>query len=465
MDKYILDSQIKEFKIKLLMSDGQAFEDLFYSIMSTFNTDFRKVKAFGRQGDDKNDGFIPSKGEYYQCYGPENITKSSTEKYSIKKLKEDFNGLLLKWNNEWKINSFYYVINDKYKGTPHSIFTELAKLKDVYSEIKFDNLDSKGLEEIFINELDRNQRQNIVGITTMEVILEMNNKINKIQSAINDDNLGWSNVINKIIQERIDKLEKLRLKNWYYSDNSYFVKKQYISELLNLLSRQDVIEKDFLDFLKGKYTSMHSLWREYFKNEKDIINRLISNIDLNEIDIFTNMGLDYQTYIDDCIGNIIKMFNEVVEINNKTFISTSLNTIEKKFDKVNKVINYDSGKKNQKLNELLKGIIELNNCRYLTILKEKNDVIEINPDIKKYFESGPFLILNGDVINGDEIIKYLTSIFESITEDGRELFYPDIKTNHIVFLGNFLDSNNKLEIEKLQKRSNIAVYYFRENIN
>lgn len=460
MDNYILDMQMREFKLKLFMSDGQVFEDLFCELMSAFNSDFRKVKAFGRQGDEKNDGFIPSKGEYYQCYGPEDISKESTEKYAIKKLKEDFAKLLEKWNGRWKINNFSYVINDKYKGTPPSVLDELATLKNEYSEILFGILDSKGLENIFISKLNKMQRRQIVGINPAEVILEMN--IPNIIQPINDlDILGWFKVINNNIEAKIIKLTKLRIENWYYIENSHSIRDQYIEELINLLSEQEKMKKIFLEFLKERYTSMFYLWSKYFKDEKEIVSRLIHNMQLDEFVIFEVTGFDYQSFVDESITDIIKMFNEVVKINNDTFGLASLNTIQQSYDKVNKVIGYNKDQKNQ-INEVVRSIVESQNCDSVTIFRNSKKGFELDLDIQKFFKSCPCTIFNGDIVMGNQIVKILISRFESITEDATKLFSPHVRTHHIIFLEEFLNNNDKLEIKKLQKRSNVAVYYFEE---
>jgi hypothetical protein len=71
----------------------------------------------------KNDGYIKSKGIYYQVYGPENIGKSIS--YAKGKLKADFYGLLERWN---PVNAFYFIINDKRQGVPPELEKEINRL-------------------------------------------------------------------------------------------------------------------------------------------------------------------------------------------------------------------------------------------------------------------------------------------------------------------------------------------------
>ena len=49
-DKYIARIQ---FKLKVLQSKGQTFEDFFVSVMTKADKDFQPVKAYGNIGDQK----------------------------------------------------------------------------------------------------------------------------------------------------------------------------------------------------------------------------------------------------------------------------------------------------------------------------------------------------------------------------------------------------------------------------
>jgi len=101
----------KFFKLKIHEANGQAFEDLFTAIMSYTETDFRAITPWGNIGDRKNDGYIKSKGIFFQVFSPKEITKTYPK--VVKKLEEDFEGLI----NQWApVNEFYFVVNDKYQG-------------------------------------------------------------------------------------------------------------------------------------------------------------------------------------------------------------------------------------------------------------------------------------------------------------------------------------------------------------
>ncbi|NLN04303.1 MAG: hypothetical protein GX166_05735 [Clostridiaceae bacterium] len=119
--------------------------------------DFRPIKPWGNVGDRKNDGYIKSKGIYYQVYAPEDIRKSYMD--ALKKLKNDFEGLIKQWS---PVNEFYFVINDKYRGASPDCEIEIQKIKEVYSLKNAGVLLAKDMENMLF-ELDDDQIINIVG--------------------------------------------------------------------------------------------------------------------------------------------------------------------------------------------------------------------------------------------------------------------------------------------------------------
>jgi hypothetical protein len=111
------------FQNKIYKADGQKFEDIFTEIIRYTEPEFQQIKPYGRAGDKKNDGYIKSKGIYFHVYGPENIANSVS--YAKGKLRRDFSGLL----QEWKpVNEFYFIVNDKFKGIPSDLETEVNRL-------------------------------------------------------------------------------------------------------------------------------------------------------------------------------------------------------------------------------------------------------------------------------------------------------------------------------------------------
>ncbi|CAM3231941.1 ABC-three component system protein [Filibacter tadaridae] len=146
------------FKNKIYKCDGQAFEDLFTSVMNYAEKDFKSIKPWGNIGDRKNDGYVKQTGTYYQVFAPEEIEKSYPN--TVKKLHTDFNGLIEQWS---PVNSFYFVINDKYKGVNADAEQEIEKIKEVHGLENAAILTAKDVENTLF-ELEEDQIFSIVGM-------------------------------------------------------------------------------------------------------------------------------------------------------------------------------------------------------------------------------------------------------------------------------------------------------------
>lgn len=118
------------FHLQIYEADGQRFEDLFLKVMNYKSRDFQAVKPYGNIGDRKNDGWIESENTYFQVYAPTDITKSIND--AVSKLRVDFEGLYFHWNSLCKIKKFYFVLNDKYKGSPPQLQQEILKIKSEF---------------------------------------------------------------------------------------------------------------------------------------------------------------------------------------------------------------------------------------------------------------------------------------------------------------------------------------------
>jgi len=145
------------FQKKIHEADGQKFEDMFSAIMNYKELDFTQIKPWGNIGDRKNDGYIKSRGVYFQVHAPEDITKSYPE--VVKKIQTDFSGLQRQWGN---IQEFYYVVNDKYKGVnaDSERLLETIKQSNNLNECKF--IVAKDLENMLYS-LDDDQIMAIAG--------------------------------------------------------------------------------------------------------------------------------------------------------------------------------------------------------------------------------------------------------------------------------------------------------------
>lgn len=133
------------FKTKIHESNGAAFETLFTQIMNYAEPNFMQIKPWGNIGDQKNDGYIPSKGVFYQVYAPEAPQNSYPN--VVQKLNTDFNGLICQWPN---VKEFYFVFNDKYHGVNPDCAKAIDALKDTHSLDKTGFVLAKNLEEILL---------------------------------------------------------------------------------------------------------------------------------------------------------------------------------------------------------------------------------------------------------------------------------------------------------------------------
>lgn len=153
------------FKLIVFQSDGKQYEDLFVKVMTYFIPEFRAVKPHGKIGDRGNDGWVASTGTYYQVYAPEELF-TNTEK-AQNKVKEDFEKLNSYWNNISKINNFYFVVNDKFKGVSPHIHNTLNEIKNINSLSFCGVFDSCSLEQALFS-LSNDVICNILGVSPIQ---------------------------------------------------------------------------------------------------------------------------------------------------------------------------------------------------------------------------------------------------------------------------------------------------------
>lgn len=114
----------KDFRIAFLESKGDGFQRLFEKLMSkVYPSDFMACRPWGKVGDRKNDGYLPSKRTLFQCYAPNELTATEV----IKKINEDFDGAKLHWEEYFDRWIFVHNAPDGRLG-PHIIET-LTKIK------------------------------------------------------------------------------------------------------------------------------------------------------------------------------------------------------------------------------------------------------------------------------------------------------------------------------------------------
>lgn len=256
------------FKLKVYESNGQAYEDLFVKVMQYNNPNFQSVKPQGQFGDRKNDGFDKTTGSYYQVYAPENLEKSQST--AIDKLNTDFDGLYKHWNHLYPINEFFYVLNDKYKGTFPTLHEELAKLGKKYTSIDFSTFLPKNLEDIFLN-LDEDKIMIIIGaipnvdsIHTMEYKI-LNEVVNHLMNYKGSYNIP-------ITPENPNFNKKIEFNNLSKATGNLLTTANYQSYILDeyFSSNSEFTKSDLRDVFNSLYKEALDLIEEQ-ENKSDLV--------------------------------------------------------------------------------------------------------------------------------------------------------------------------------------------------
>jgi len=112
------------FENKYLALKGDAFQDFFSSLMEKrYPADFQRMRAWGRTGDRKNDGYLKSTRTVFQCYAPNELEASVT----VQKIREDFSGAIEHWNP--RMARWTFVHNSR-QGLGPDVLAVLLELND-----------------------------------------------------------------------------------------------------------------------------------------------------------------------------------------------------------------------------------------------------------------------------------------------------------------------------------------------
>lgn len=234
------------FQLKVYKSDGQAFEDLFTQIMNYAESDFQSIKPWGNIGDRKNDGYIKSKGIFYQVFAPENIKNSYPD--FVKKLKTDFSKLLAQWS---PVNEFYFVVNDKYKGVHADCEKAFQRIREDNSLDESGFLTSKDLENTLFS-LDDDEIYSVVGFPDPSNINLDYSVLNEIVSYLMSISLKHSGDSSNVLPDWDEKISfnELGAKEEYLLTNGSF----QIASLDEYMNNQSV---SFADDIKTKLREVY----------------------------------------------------------------------------------------------------------------------------------------------------------------------------------------------------------------
>lgn len=137
------------FRLKIYSSEGFEFERLFGQVLEQTRPGFQKIKPYGNQGDRGNDGYERADGRYFQVFAPANPAQSVYN--AVKKAEEDFQSKLLPyWGGFCSPKEYFFVFNDKYKGSFFQVEKTLSELKSTHSLNECQVYLSKNLEQEFM---------------------------------------------------------------------------------------------------------------------------------------------------------------------------------------------------------------------------------------------------------------------------------------------------------------------------
>lgn len=178
MDRYQRLNYEKDFTIAFLRARGDAFQRLFETLMSkVYSADFIACRPWGKSGDRKNDGYLPSKRILFQVYAPNEMSANE----AMSKIDEDFEGAKKHWKKYF--NKWIFVHNTHDGRLSPQIIEKLEKLKLENPEfeinhwgyeellIEFRKLDLEALESWFGPSFDMQTSANL-GYKELRAILQ-----------------------------------------------------------------------------------------------------------------------------------------------------------------------------------------------------------------------------------------------------------------------------------------------------
>lgn len=117
--------------VALAKKNEQEYEDFFCSVMELLHQDnFQLVKAAGREGDGKADGYLVPEKCVFQSYAPSSGFRKTQ---LLEKITGDFLGAIDRWDDRMK--RWVFVHNDS-EGLPKYALDTFGDLKDEYTSVQ-----------------------------------------------------------------------------------------------------------------------------------------------------------------------------------------------------------------------------------------------------------------------------------------------------------------------------------------
>lgn len=251
----------KIFKLKIHEANGQEFENIFTAIMNYVETGFQSIKPWGNIGDRKNDGYIKSKGMFFQVFSPEDITKSYPK--VVKKLKNDFNGLIKQWS---PVNEFYFVVNDKYLGVNADCEQTIEAIKQKHGLKNAGFRIAADLENLLFS-LDEDQVFAVIGFLPDPATIQLDYSVlSEILSHLmilslpktKDSSIIYPDWDEKIAFNNLDSLEAKYLNDGFLQIGSL---DEYLNNQSNFFAEEvkDKVREIYIECSK-KYSGSKLFW-------------------------------------------------------------------------------------------------------------------------------------------------------------------------------------------------------------
>lgn len=139
MDQFTRAFYELKFRNAFLENRGEAFQDLFSSIMEKrYPGDFIRTRPWGNQGDRKNDGYVRSTRTLFQVYAPNELSEAAT----LAKIDEDYQGAIPFWKDHF---DHWVFVHNSPQGLGPGV---TKKLLDLDSSIQNVRVRSWGFEEL-----------------------------------------------------------------------------------------------------------------------------------------------------------------------------------------------------------------------------------------------------------------------------------------------------------------------------
>lgn len=276
------------FDNKIYTCVGYDFQCLFFEIMKNkYKEQFVMPKPQGRYGDRKNDGYIPSKCEYFAVYGPD--TYDLNINYTIDKMETDLTGLIENikkgvWLNP--VSTFVFVVNTRHNNIlPVEIIQKTEELSEKY-KINVVVWTSYDLKSLF-NELTEQQKQFVLQcyVTLDDISLNIQ-VLNKIIEKINKLDCSKSKIDG--IMEFEKKIEFNNLSDNRAADllsASYSI--NIIDQSLDELDSTGLLQEQLSNLLRKTYEEAKNKLLDENQIFDYIVGKLMetSSMDLKEFDL------------------------------------------------------------------------------------------------------------------------------------------------------------------------------------